>query len=228
MESKSAQFIGDALLANPSYPIEQIKFKGVNLEQTGLYRLLEAVNASKHIHTLHIGIISDYGLRTMSELLKTNKTLSRIEFQEDPAKRWTDGAKQAFTLMLKSHTELQTVKFKAAGNGEEGGQHDDFKHEIEFYTNKKLSQHKQVKKFQHRHHDCEPSSMFEGMLQHLEKNETKKMPVRKFFNNTFGTILNDALFALKKKQMKEPENLEIFTKKGSTKFVSLYLLENLP
>jgi hypothetical protein len=106
--------------------------------------------------------------------------------------------------------------------------HDNFKHEIEFYTNKKAHEHKQLKKYEHRHHDCEPESMFEGMLKHLEKKETKKMPVRKFFNNTFGTILNDALFALKKKQMKEPENLEIFTKKGSTKFVSLYLLENLP
>ena len=54
------------------------------------------------------------------------------------------------------------------------------------------------------------------------------MPVRKFFNNTFGTVLNDAIFALKKKQSKEPENLEIFTKKGSIRFVALYLLENLP
>ena len=144
MESKSAQFIGEALLANPNYPIEFIKFKGVNLEQTGLYRLLEAVNANKNIHRLHIGVISDYGLRTMSEILKTNKSLSNIEFQEDPAKRWTEGAKQAFTLMLKSHTELQTVRFKSAkkGEGESENQHDDFKHEIEFYTNKKLSEHK--------------------------------------------------------------------------------------
>lgn len=54
------------------------------------------------------------------------------------------------------------------------------------------------------------------------------MPVRKFINNTFGTLLNDALFALKKKQSKEPENTDIFTKKGSVRFVSLYLLENLP
>ena len=54
------------------------------------------------------------------------------------------------------------------------------------------------------------------------------MPVRKFFNNTFGTILNDALFALKKKQSKEPENKEIFTKKGAVKYVALFLLENLP
>jgi len=78
MESKSAQFIGEALLANPTYPIEELKFKGVNLEETGLYRLIEAVNANKHIHKLHVGIISDYGLRTMSELLKANRSLLKL------------------------------------------------------------------------------------------------------------------------------------------------------
>lgn len=71
--------------------------------------------------------------------------------------------------------------------------------------------------------------MFEGMLKLLEnKSSQKKMPVRKFFNNTFGTILNDAIFALKKRQSKEPEKEELFTQKGSIKFVALYLLDNLP
>jgi hypothetical protein len=71
--------------------------------------------------------------------------------------------------------------------------------------------------------------MFENILSLIENKEThRKMPVRKFFNNTFGTILNDAIFALKKKQSKEPDNEEIFTKKGSVKFVALYLMENLP
>jgi hypothetical protein len=54
------------------------------------------------------------------------------------------------------------------------------------------------------------------------------MPVRKFFNNTFGTILNDALFALRKKQSKEPEKKDLFTKQGSVKFIAMFLLENLP
>lgn len=50
------------------------------------------------------------------------------------------------------------------------------------------------------------------MLKLLEnKSSQKKMPVRKFFNNTFGTILNDAIFALKKRQSKEPENDELFS-----------------
>jgi hypothetical protein len=71
--------------------------------------------------------------------------------------------------------------------------------------------------------------MFGNIIDLIEdKDKTKKLPVRKFFNNTFGTILNDAIFALKKKQSKEPENLDIFTKKGSVRFVALYLLDNLP
>lgn len=71
--------------------------------------------------------------------------------------------------------------------------------------------------------------MFDNLLDLIEKKDkSKKMPVRKFFNNTFGTLLNDAIFALKKKQSKDPENMDIFTKKGSIRFVALYLLENLP
>jgi hypothetical protein len=69
----------------------------VNLEETGLYRLLEAVNANKNITRLHVGIVSDFGLRTMAELLPLNKTLLRLEFEENPHKRWTNGAKLAFT-----------------------------------------------------------------------------------------------------------------------------------
>jgi len=45
--------------------------------------------------------------------------------------------------------------------------------------------------------------MFNNLLKVLDdKEEHEKMPLRKFFNNTFGNILNDAVFALMKKQMK--------------------------
>lgn len=71
--------------------------------------------------------------------------------------------------------------------------------------------------------------MFENILALIEDKESqKRMPVRKFFYNTFGTILNDAIFALKKKQSKEQDNQQLFTKKGSVKFVAMYLLDNLP
>lgn len=72
--------------------------------------------------------------------------------------------------MLKKHTELQTIKFKSAPqpeDAEDSNAH--FKQEIEFYTNKKLTEHKLNKKFESRHQDCEPESMFENMLELLEK-----------------------------------------------------------
>ena len=53
------------------------------------------------------------------------------------------------------------------------------------------------------------------------------MPVRKFFNNTFGTLLNDAIFALMKKQ-KKSKNKQIFTTQGSIRDVAFFLLDNLP
>ena len=54
------------------------------------------------------------------------------------------------------------------------------------------------------------------------------MPVRKFFDNTFGNLLNDALFKLQKQQSREPDNEEIFTKEGMIKIVGMYVIENLP
>ena len=160
MQSKAGLFIGEALLANPSYPIQRLKFKDVDLEENGLYRLLEAVNINKNITKLHVGIVSDYGLRTMSELLTTNTSLLKLEFQEskynkglyiflDLAKPWTENAKQSFCSMLKSYTELQKVQFDSKLEGEE--LHEAFKSEIEFYTDKKLKAHKAEEKFQKRH-----------------------------------------------------------------------------
>jgi hypothetical protein len=54
--------------------------------------------------------------------------------------------------MLKNHTELETVKFKSPFKTEHGEDaHIDFRHEIEFYTNKKHHSHKADKKFSKRH-----------------------------------------------------------------------------
>lgn len=72
--------------------------------------------------------------------------------------------------MLKSHTKLQSVIFKSPfskaakeskGSGDEdqtssADPHKEFRHEIEFYTNKKLQHQKLHKKFVKRHQDCEP------------------------------------------------------------------------
>ena len=47
---------------------------------------------------------------------------------------------------------------------------------------------------------CDPSVMFSNLQELIEnENETKHMPVRKFYNNTFNTLLNRAIFNLTKK-----------------------------
>ena len=46
--------------------------------------------------------------------------------------------------------------------------------------------------------------------------------------NTFGTLLNDAIFALKKKQQKNKSQASLLTMQGSIKFVAQYLQDHLP
>jgi len=68
------------------------------------------------------------------------------------------------------------------------------------------------------------------MLANIEdKKENHKMPVRKFFDNTFGNLLNDALFDLRKKQSRSDKKDDpIFTKEGMIKEVGMYIAEHLP
>ena len=68
------------------------------------------------------------------------------------------------------------------------------------------------------------------MLEYLEKKDkNQKIPVRKFYNNTFGQILNDAIFALQKRQKKSEgeEKAQLQYHQGQIKFVADYILSNL-
>ena len=73
-----------------------------------------------------------------------------------------------------------------------------------------------------------------GNLQELIDNDSERqnnyanMPVRKFYNNTFNTLLNRAIFNLTKKQTQQPDNLDYFTKEGMIKYVAFQLLDNPP
>jgi hypothetical protein len=60
-----------------------------------------------------------------------------------------------------------------------------------------LKKHREERKLMKRQEDYNIDNMFENILKLIEaKDQHKKMPIRKFFNNTFSTILNDALFEL--------------------------------
>ena len=54
------------------------------------------------------------------------------------------------------------------------------------------------------------------------------LPVRKYYSNTFGRLLNDALYQLERHRKKYPELTELFKVEGSVQFIASYLLDNLP
>lgn len=62
-----------------------------------------------------------------------------------------------------------------------------FLEEIEFYTDHKSHNMKKTKHMDERMRSCDTESMFKQMHEYLEhKDKNEKMPVRKFFNNSFG------------------------------------------
>jgi len=63
----------------------------------------------------------------------------------------------------------------------------------------------------------------------MESDEGKKhFPVRAYVQNTFGSLLNDALYQLERTRGKHPELEELKTVKGSVKYIGEYLIKNLP
>lgn len=105
--------------------------------------------------------------------------------------------------MLRNHKMLSKVKFEAANKKADHQGHKLFKKEIDFLVSKIKRTHKQSEELEERRDECSSDHMFKNLLKMIEdKDEHQKMPVRKFFNNTFGTLLNDAIFALMKKQNK--------------------------
>lgn len=84
---------------------------------------------------------------------------------------------------------------------EEKDEHADFREEIHFYVKKIKLSKKASEVMKDRLDSCAHEHMFKNLLTLIEdSDEHEKMPVRKFFNNTFGVLLNDAIFSLLRKQ----------------------------
>ena len=78
--------------------------------------------------------------------------------------------------------------------------HADFKEQIKFFVKKITLGKRRTEEMQARVDSCAHTHMFENLLELIEDpSQHEKMPVRKFFNNTFGTLLNDACFTMLKK-----------------------------
>ena len=76
---------------------------------------------------------------------------------------------------------------------------------------------------------CDNTQMFDKLLKLVEDpSQNQKMPVRRFYDNTFKQRLNSAFFQLKKEQAKNPDVSEYFTAEGMVKCVAFYLFEDLP
>ncbi len=75
---------------------------------------MEAANACKNIEKLHVGIITDSGLRILAEGLLGNESLDELTFSEtdNHQRYWTEEARQAFVKLLKCSTKLKSVKAK--------------------------------------------------------------------------------------------------------------------
>jgi len=102
-----------------------------------------------------------------------------------------------FVSMIKGHKNLVKVKFESS----KGCDHSAFKKEVDFFVKKIKKTHKTMDKIDDRRESCTTDHLFKGLLAMIEdRDEHQKMPVRKFFNNTFDASINDAIFALMKRQ----------------------------
>ena len=199
LSDKAGIFLGDALKANCHHPVEKLSFKKINLGEDGLVRILEATNVNQNIVKLNLGLITDYELNIIAKCLKHNKSLDKLKFEEHPDSPWCQKSKDAFVCMIQGHKCLTKVKFDEAKDSD----HKTFKKEIEFYVKKIKKEHKAKDAIEKRKESCTNDHLFNDLLEMIEnKEDHEKMPVRKFFNNTFGSLLNDAIFALMKKQSK--------------------------
>ncbi len=58
--------------------------------------------------------------------------------------------------------------------------------------------------------------------------DKKYLPVHAHLKNTFGSLLNDALYDVERTRAKYPTREDLQTVLGSVKYIAEYLLANLP
>lgn len=231
---KAGEYIGQALLDNVgNCKLERLELTGVCLAEQGLLRVIDAANKTESLEKLDVGVLTDSGLMLLATRLAGNKHLSELTFSEteDHQCYWSTEARQMFCDLLKSSTQLKHIRAKFQDCNKHNVETKLFQEEIEFYTEQKSKNKKKARNFEDRMRSCDQEAMFQQMLEYLEKKEkNQKMPVRKFYNNSFGQILNDAIFALKKKQLKSTgeEAAELQYHQGQIKFVADYILGKLP
>jgi len=212
LKSKSGEFIGDVLIGNPDYPLKELSLKGNELEEYGVRRIIVAATKNRNLRKLKLGTISDFGLQLLTdELINTN--LEKIEFEESKEHPFSERVKEAF---IEKSEEFRTV-VKCKGEG------------MEYYNDQKKDEEKGYSKYKKRNLVLAQKSLVKEVVKNLEqKKNPQKIAIRKYFKNTFGDLLNDAMYELTRKQEKFPDQEEFFSVQGSASFVAHFLLSNLP
>lgn len=75
---------------------------------TGLLRIIEASNLCQNVKTLHVGTVTDSGLKILADKLASNKGLEVLQFEEtaDHQAYWTVESMRSFADMLKTSTNI--------------------------------------------------------------------------------------------------------------------------
>ena len=135
--TKAGEYIGEVLANNSDYPIHRLSFGGISLESIGLTRIAEACNNNHNLKRVDMGVLTDQGLRSLSELLAANTSLESISFQEtkDHQNYWTPEGRQIFVNLLKTSTKIMDVELKFSREQRE--EDETFVEEIKFYTGMK-------------------------------------------------------------------------------------------
>lgn len=81
-KDRAGVYIGEVLSSNPNYPITEINFEGMDLQEQGVRRVAESFNANTNIVTLNIGIINSETLTILAENVSKNTSLLSLELTE--------------------------------------------------------------------------------------------------------------------------------------------------
>jgi len=78
--------------------LEKLEFKGVDLGQTGLVRIIDAANRTPSLEKLDVGVLTDEALKLLAERIANNEYLEELHFSEteDHQKYWSGEAKDMF------------------------------------------------------------------------------------------------------------------------------------
>ena len=100
---------------------------------------------------------------------------------------------------------------------------------IEYFCDKRKEYFKKTQDFRKRNKSLGQKSLVDKIIGDIEHGKPQKVMVKKYFKNTFGDLLNDAMYELTRKQIKYSDKKdEYFSVEGCCKFVGEFLLENLP